>query len=470
MTLHLYDTASKTIKPLVAPPDKPLRMYTCGPTVYNFAHIGNWRTFLFSDVLRRTLHYFGVDVLQVMNLTDVDDKTIRGALEHKMPLKAYTDQYIAAFLEDLQTLNMQVPEQMPRATEFMPFMIELIAGLMDRGAAYAKEGNVFFRIAAFKDYGKLSHICLEHNETGASNRVTADEYEKEHASDFVLWKAYDAARDGDIYWEAPWGKGRPGWHTECSAMAMEILGETIELHVGGVDLVFPHHENEIAQSETMTNKPFALHWAHAEHLMVEGKKMSKSAGNFYTLRDLLDKGYTGPQIRFLLIQSHYRTSHNFTLEGLQAAQNSLDRLSDFIYRLRHLPDIETTAAITLLTEAHNAFDKAIGEDLNTSQALGVLFDFVRNINTLIDDEALGASEGAQVLSLLQTFDRILGVLPLEENAQTMDPALLEALQKRNAARKAKDWETADAMRDWIAQAGYVIEDTPQGARLKPCKK
>ncbi|MCB1073997.1 MAG: cysteine--tRNA ligase, partial [Simkania sp.] len=331
MTLHIYNTESREKEPItLAPHKKEIALYTCGPTVYNFAHIGNFRTYVFEDLFRRTLEFFGLKVKQVMNLTDVDDKTIKGALEKRVSLDEFTQFYKRAFFEDLKTLGIQKAHLYPSAIDYIPQMIAMIQHLIKKGLAYkGKEGSVYFSIRHFPAYGKLSHLCLSELKAGASERVTTDEYEKESIADFVLWKGYDPERDGDIYWESPFGKGRPGWHIECSAMATELLGETIDIHMGGVDNIFPHHENEIAQSEGCSGKMFSRYWVHAEHLIVNGKKMSKSLGNFFTLRDLLDKGYSGTEVRYLLLSTHYRTQLNFTLEGLNAARQSLQRLEDF---------------------------------------------------------------------------------------------------------------------------------------------
>ncbi len=378
-TLTLYNTASRQKESLVPLQDRHVRMYTCGPTVYNFAHIGNFRTYVFEDLLRRAIKFFGFQLTQVMNLTDVDDKTIRGAIANNVSLDDYTQPYKEAFFEDLKALNIEPAEHYPAATDYIPDMIQMIETLLAKGVAYrGGDGSIYYAISKFPRYGCLSHLHLDELQAGASERVASDEYEKEHVADFVLWKHYDPERDGQIYWESPFGPGRPGWHLECSAMAIKILGETIDIHVGGVDNMFPHHENEIAQSEACSGKPFVKLWMHAEHLVVDHKKMSKSLGNFYTLRDLLNKGYTGTQVRYLLLQTHYKTQLNFTFQGLEAAKSALQRLNDFIQRLQEVDTRESGGQMEgLCHKALEEFADALADDLNISSALAVIFDFVR---------------------------------------------------------------------------------------------
>lgn len=469
--MKLFNTETRT-KEEITSPDKKIRMYTCGPTVYNFAHIGNFRTYVFEDLLRRTLKFFGFHVTQVMNITDIDDKTIKGALERHIPLKAYTDPYTEAFFQDLQTLNVEKVEFYPHATDYIPQMIALIQKLMDENIAYrGADGSIYFAITKFTTYGRLSHLKLDELRAGASERVSNDEYDKDHLADFTLWKAYDPERDGAIFWESPFGKGRPGWHIECSAMAMDILGPTIDIHVGGVDNMFPHHENEIAQSEACTHQRFVRYWLHSEHLLVDHKKMSKSLGNFYTLRDLLGRGYTGPQIRYLLLGTHYRTQLNFTFEGLDAAAKSLQRVADFVARLR---DIDSSgvdnAADPFILVAKEKFTLALEDDLNISVALAALFDFIRDINTLCDATQVGRTEAQKILHFLEELDRVLGVLPLKPTTEEIPSDLLALLADRQKARADKDWKKADSCRDALIARGYLIEDTPSGARLKKVVK
>lgn len=446
---------------------KPLKpgvvsLYTCGPTVYNFAHIGNFRTYVFEDLLRRTLEFLGYKVEQAMNLTDVDDKTIRGAIAGKTTLNQFTETYKKAFFEDLKTLNIEPVEHYPAATDYIKPMITMIESLLAKGVAYkGHDGSLYFSIAKFPSYGRLSHLEKQELKEGASERVSADEYDKDNASDFVLWKAYDPERDGDIYWESPFGKGRPGWHLECSAMATSLLGKTIDIHVGGVDNMFPHHENEIAQSEACFGCRFVSYWLHAEHLLVDHKKMSKSLGNFYTLRDLLAKGFTGSEVRYLLLQTHYRTQLNFTLGGLDAARASLQRLHDFVFRLQHVTEAQTTAPLPSFLEA---FEEALADDFNISLALSYLFDFVRDTNSLLDKAALGPPEAAIILEQLRHVDKILGVIFVA--AEEIPAAFQALLEERNRARQNKNWAESDRLRDELLRSGYIIEDTPTGARLK----
>ena len=470
--IQLYNTESRKKEQIVPLDGKTIRMYTCGPTVYNYAHIGNFRTYVFEDLLRRTLKFCGYQVCQAMNITDLDDKTIRGSMEKKISLKAFTAPYTEAFFEDLATLSIERVEYYPKATDYIPEMIVIIEKLMEKGIAYrGEEGNIYFAIDRFPSYGRLSHMHLCDLKVGGSERVSADEYDKENASDFVLWKLCDPSRDGDIYWESPFGKGRPGWHIECSAMAMNLLGASIDIHVGGVDNLFPHHENEIAQSEAYSSCHFVNHWLHAEHLLVDHKKMSKSLGNFYTLRDLLKKGYTGPQVRYMLLHTHYRTQLNFTFEGLDGIVSSLQRLSDFIFRLKSLVQqpIESKENVTALLErAMQSFTSYLADDLNISPALAEIFDLVREIHALADQEKIGKRQAEEVLAFLHKIDQVLAFLPLQEEEEA--PAeLQEILAQRESAREEKNWAAADACRDAIHAKGYVIEDTPQGARLKKRK-
>jgi cysteinyl-tRNA synthetase len=466
--LKLYNTASRQKETLVPIHDRHVRMYTCGPTVYNFAHIGNFRTYVFEDLLRRTIKFFGFKITQVMNLTDVDDKTIRGAIARNISLNAYTQPYKEAFFEDLRTLRIEPAEHYPAATDYIPEMIRMIEILLEKGIAYVGgDGSVYFAIQKFPRYGCLSHLQLGDLQAGASERVASDEYEKENVADFVLWKSYDPERDGQIYWESPFGPGRPGWHLECSAMAMKILGETIDIHVGGIDNMFPHHENEIAQSEACSGKLFVKIWMHAEHLVVDHKKMSKSLGNFYTLRDLLDKGYTGTQVRYLLLQTHYKTQLNFTFQGLEAAKSALQRLNDFIQRLYEIETTQSGGQIEILCQKTlQLFADALADDLNISPALAAVFDFVREINGLCDAGQVSQAEAQRVLEFLKQVDTVLGVLSFEKQEPAIPPELQEAFERRLQARQERNWKLADELRDFIQQRGYVIEDTLHGARLK----
>lgn len=464
--LQLYNTESRVLENVYPGDKEVVRMYTCGPTVYNYAHIGNFRTYVFEDLLRRTIKFFGMKVKQVMNLTDVDDKTLKGAIEGGLSLAEFTAPYKEAFFEDIQTLGIEPVEEYPEATAYIPQMIELIETLITKGVAYTgKDGSIYFAIQKFPSYGRLSHLHLDELQLGASQRI-ADEYDKENASDFVLWKSYDPERDGKIFWESPFGPGRPGWHIECSAMAIALLGPSLDIHAGGVDNMFPHHENEIAQSEACTCERFARIWTHAEHLLVDHKKMSKSAGNFYTLRDLLERGYTGRQVRFALLSTHYRMQLNFTFQVLDAAISALTRFDDFIARLDMISDTGHYGEVDgFLHTAHQKFKAALADDLNISPALAALFDLVRAVNTLCDEGRLGKAEAAMTLNFLRSVDRVLGVL-FTKKEEDIPIELQELLVKRNQARADKNWTLADECRILITERGYLIEDTPGGARLK----
>lgn len=465
-TLHLFDTLLRTEAPILPSDGKTIRLYTCGPTIYDVAHIGNFRTFLFEDLLRRTLLLFGYSVCQVMNLTDVDDKTIRGAMKDGITLQQYTEQYKQAFFEDVATLRIQPAEHYPKATDYIPDMISMIQELERKGAAYRhSDGSIYFSLAAAQDYGKLSHLDLTSLQHGASGRLLSDDYSREGIGDFVLWKAYDPQRDGTVFWDSPWGKGRPGWHLECSVMAKKLLGETIDLHAGGVDLIFPHHENEIAQSETCTGKPFALHWAHAEHLLVDHKKMSKSLGNFYTLRDLLAQGYSPIAIRYFLISNHYRTQLNFTTQGLDAAAASLKRVRDFAERLQGPPssDLPRADFKSTVDQADIRFCTALAHDLHISESLAALFDFIRLGNHLLDTGAMTDGDRNYAQTFLRRVDSVLAILEPEE--EQLPPEVDALLKQRLSARKTKEWATSDALRARIQELGYHVEDLPTGQRV-----
>jgi cysteinyl-tRNA synthetase len=470
--LNFFNTETRSKDRLVPLEGSKVTMYTCGPTVYNYAHIGNYRTYIFEDLLRRTLKFFGFSVEQVMNLTDVDDKTIKGAIQNNVSLDEYTKPFKEAFFKDLKTLGIESAEHYPAATDYIPEMIEMIEKLLEKRVAYkGADGSVYYAIDKFSRYGCLSHLKMDELKSGASERVASDEYEKDNVADFVLWKGYDAERDGSIYWDSPFGKGRPGWHLECSAMAMKILGETIDIHCGGVDNMFPHHENEIAQSEACSGHAFVKHWMHSEHLIVENKKMSKSLGNFYTLRDLLDKGYTGIQVRYMLLQTHYKTQLNFTMEGLEAVKHSLHRLRDFIIRLHEIKGKESTGQVEpVIEKATIAFAKALADDLNISVAFAALFDFVREVNSMIDRGNLGDKDVEKVILLLKKFDQVLSIFDFNPEDEAIPQDLVEALQKRIEARENKNWKQADELRDLIQSRGYIIEDTPTGARLKKTER
>jgi cysteinyl-tRNA synthetase len=460
--LRLYNTLTRVEEEFQPVHPGEVRMYTCGPTVYDYAHIGNFRTFVFEDLLRRYLLYKGYRVIQVMNLTDVDDKTIRGARQAKVSLSEYVRFYAQAFFEDLHTLNIQRAEHYPAATEHIPDMVALISRLLERGYAYQAGGSVYFKVDAFPGYGKLAHLEERQLLAGASGRVDADEYEKEDVRDFALWKGW-TEDDGDVYWETELGKGRPGWHIECSAMSMKYLGTPIDIHAGGVDLIFPHHENEIAQSEAATGQPFVKHWVHCQHLLVNNQKMSKSLGNFYTLRDLLARGYKAKAIRYSLLSAHYRQAQNFTLDGLTAADAAVQRLQDFMANLK-MADGPGVPVERLIAVAKQRFEEGMDDDLNISLGLAAVFEFVREVNRLLAEHRLSQSDAQQVAGAMREFDRVLGLLEADEAA--LDPQVEGLAQEREQARKRRDFATADRLRAQIVALGYVIEDTPQGPRLK----
>ncbi len=463
--IQVFNTLTRRKEPFKPIDEGKVRMYTCGPTVYDYAHVGNFRAFVFEDLLKRWLEYRGLKVTHVMNLTDVDDKTIRGSQRQQTPLKQYTDFYAEAFFEDVAALNIKSADVYPRATEHIAEMVALIKRLTAKGYAYTGEdGSIYYAISKFKDYGKLSKIKVAELKAGA--RVKVDEYAKEEAQDFALWKAW-AVEDGDVFWETELGKGRPGWHIECSAMSMRYLGETFDVHCGGVDNMFPHHENEIAQSEAATGRKFVNYWLHNEHLLVEGRKMAKKFGNFYTLRDLLKKGYDPIAIRFLLLSTHYRQQFNFTFEGLDAAKSAVERLRNFVRRLQDADGKGSGGKIAeLMLRVQEGFGAAMDDDLNVSVALAVLFDFVRDVNGLLDAGVVSGDEAKQVFDLMVGFDGVLGVVGRVEGEAVLPKEAEELIKKREEARKNKDWKTADALRQELRAMGVVVEDTAQGVRWK----
>ena len=440
-------------------------MYTCGPTVYDYAHIGNFRAYVFEDILRRYLQFCGFRVKQVMNLTDVDDKTIQGARLAGISLNEYTRPYKNSFFSDLSTLNIQTAEYYPAATDHIPEMIALIAGLIGKGCAYpAPDGSVYFSISKFPRYGRLAHLDREGLRPGA--RVGQDEYEKENAADFALWKAWQE-NDGDVGWDSPWGKGRPGWHIECSAMSMKYLGESFDLHTGGIDNIFPHHEDEIAQSEAATGRQFVKYWMHCAHLVIDGRKMSKSLGNFYTLRDLIQKGFSGREIRYGLLSAHYRQTLNFTMSALDAARSSLRRLDEFAERLQTFAGSTnaTNGGIPDWVEgALKKFRAAMDEDLNVPVALSAIFDLVHEGNRKMDIAPIPAEEALGALKALAGMDCVLGVLKHDEIKP--ESVVNELAQQRQNARKAKNWAEADRLRKEIEAKGWIVQDAADGFKLK----
>jgi cysteinyl-tRNA synthetase len=468
--LKLFNTLSRSTQDFVPldPAGRRVGLYCCGPTVHDFAHIGNFRTFVFADLVRRYLQFKGFDVRHVMNITDVEDKIIKRVNESHTPLRENTAKYEAAFFEDFDTLGCLRPHETPRATEHMADIIALIQRLVDRGIAYrAADGSVYFSIEKYQAgggrYGQLLNLNFDQMRPG--QRVASDDYAKDAVADFALWKAR-APADGAVFWPSPWGEGRPGWHIECSAMSMNLLGPSFDLHLGGEDLIFPHHEDEIAQSQgaglQTEGRPFVKYWLHGAHLLVEGKKMSKSLGNYFTLRDLLVKGFTGREIRYLLLTAHYRLPFNFTLDGLRAAREALARLDECLAKLR-----ETARGATAAPDENliGQFTAAMDDDLNISAAWGAIFEWVRENNRLLAAGQVTAPKAAAALAAWDKIDVVLGLKRADESAA---PAPLQALlEQRQAARKAKDFKRADAIRDELKRKGWTIEDTPKGARLKP---
>ncbi len=435
-------------------------MYSCGPTVYNYVHIGNLRTFAFQDILRRHLRQCGWKLRHVMNITDVEDKIIAAATAAGVGIGEYTERYVEAFFEDCATLRLERPEVVPPATEHIAEMVDLVRRIDAAGHTYEVGGSTYFRISNFPGYGKLSRLDSRNILAGA--RVDSDEYGKDDARDFVLWKA---SREGEPVWQSPFGPGRPGWHLECSAMAMAYLGETFDIHTGGVDLQFPHHENEIAQSESATGKPFARFWVHAEHLLVDGRKMSKSEGNFYTLRELLDRGHSPEAIRYLLVGTPYRKQLNFTFDGLRGATASIERLRNFARRLEGgFASGDSATATTAAAAAREQFRAALDDDLNTAGALGAVFEYVRAANSAIDARQYGPTNAAEGLALLADFDRIFDVMEPAQTGQLPAADVERMVAARTAARRARDYSRADQIRDSLAERGVVLRDGPAGTQ------
>ena len=470
--IQLHNTLSGKLEPFV--PQKPgeVRMYTCGPTVYDYAHIGNYRTFVFQDILRRFLKLRGFELQHVMNLTDVDDRIIANAAAAGKNIRDYTERFAQAFFDDCKMLSIESPEHWIRATDHIDDMVQLIERLQEKTFTYASEGSIYYRIAKFPNYGKLSKIDLTGIQAGA--RVDNDRYEKESARDFALWKA---PKPGEHFWETAIGPGRPGWHIECSAMAMKYLGETLDIHTGGIDLAFPHHENEIAQSEAATGKPFARYWLHAEHLLVEGEKMSKSLGNFFTLRDLLAKGYKPSALRFALASVPYRKQLNFTFDGLTQARNSVERLRNLADRLQqgNFPAGQPSAMIERISKAHEEFDAGLSDDLNTARALAAVFDLARDANTAMDKGEFRQGDVAATRQFLVTFDKVFAVFE-DDDAQKLralgygspeagprDEEIEKLIAERLAAKKKRDFATADRIRNELADRGIILEDAKDGS-------
>ena len=480
MALQFYNTLSRSLEPFEPLDPGLVRVYACGPTVYRAPHIGNFRTFIFTDILHRYLEWKGYNVRFVMNLTDVEDKIIDAAGKQAVPIRNVTEPQIELFFADLDRVGVRRADAYPRATEYMDEMIGLVQTLIRNGNAYERDGSVYFDISSFPEYGKLARLALVETVAGAGlsarAALDADEYEKEDARDFALWKAAkDVDRNTGAAWQTPWGHGRPGWHIECSAMSMELLGRTFDIHAGGEDLIFPHHEDEIAQSEAATGEPFVRTWLHVTHLKVNGEKMSKSRGNDFTITQLIDKGYTPAAIRMLMLQAHYRKELNFSFEGLDKAKTALRRLIEFHRRLDETPvrpEAPPSALARIASDALHAFEEALDDDLNTPNAFAVLFPFVKDVNAELDRvDAVRKEDLEAARAAIERMDDVLGVIELaSQDAAVLDDDLagwVEALlEKRREARGRRDFATADAIRDELAAAGVVVEDTAAGVRWK----
>ncbi len=473
MSFKLYNTLTRRREDFTPIDPNEVRMYTCGPTVYGYAHIGNFRAYMFEDLLRRYLKFLGYKVTQVMNLTDVDDKTIKNSIAEKKGLNQYTEPFKKAFFDDLETLAIERAEYYPAATDHIDEMVELIKKLIEKGIAYkGEDGTWYFSIARFNGYGKLANMKQEDLRVGV--RISQDEYEKDEARDFALWKAW-TEEDGDVFWETELGKGRPGWHIECSAMSMKYLGNHFDIHTGGIDNMFPHHENEIAQSEAATGEKFVDYWLHCDHLIVEGEKMAKSAGNFFTLRDVIDKGYHPLAVRYLLLTTHYRKKLNFTWEGLKAAASNLQRIWGFV---EMLSDIKNEGPISeniknIVEKSLKDFTESMDNDLNISGAMGHFYDMIRDINRHNDEVGLTIGDRDRILEVLHKMDIVLGfVFPkkdeelpeLDFNGQTL--TIEELIKMRLDAKKQKNFQLADKIRDFIGENGYILEDTREGTKWK----
>ena len=461
--IKFYNTLTKKKEEFMPIEDKIVKMYTCGPTVYDFAHIGNFRAYIFEDLLHRYLEFRGYKVIRVMNITDVDDKTIDGAKKEGISLKEYTDRYLKYFLEDMETLRIKKPDYLPRATEHIKEMVEIIKKLIEKGYAYRKNGSIYYDISKFPDYGKLSGIELKNIKPGA--RVETDEYTKDDVRDFALWKE---GKEEGVWWETEVGKGRPGWHIECSAMSMKYLGETFDIHTGGVDNIFPHHENEIAQSEAATGKKFVNYWLHCAHLLVNNEKMSKSKGNFYTLRDLLQKGYNPVAIRYLLLTTHYRDPLNFTEKSLKAAENTIRNYNGFYSSLSFFKEGKGEDIEKEIEKAKNGFIENLDDDLNISPALASIFNLIKFANKRISEGKFGEKEAEKVKKFLEEVDYVLCIL--EKKDEKIPEEYLELIKEREKARKEKNYKRADEIREYLKNKGIILEDTPYGTIWKKCLK
>lgn len=441
-----------------------VHMYTCGPTVYDYAHIGNFRTYVFIDLLKRYLKFIGYGVVHVMNITDVDDKTIKGANLKGISLKEYTDFYLERFMEDIETLRIEKADYFPRATDHIDEMVKIVKVLLEKGYAYRRGDSIYFRISSFPDYGKLSKIQVSQEKS--YSRIDSDEYEKEFMSDFSLWKG---RKEGEPFWQTEIGEGRPGWHIECSAMSMKYLGETFDIHVGGVDLIFPHHENEIAQSESFSGKKFVNYWIHCNHLIVEGEKMSKSKGNFYTLRDLVSMGWRPIAIRYLLLSTHYRNLLNFTFDGLSQAEQTLQRIENFFLEFESAKTVEVSnpEIKELIEEAEKGFREGMDDDLNISIALSAIFELIRKLNKIIKEKPISAGDKEHIMDFFRKIDSVLAILPSIK--KELPEEIMKMIEEREEARKRKDFAKADRIREELRKIGIILEDTKEGVRWKVLK-
>ncbi len=464
MTLKLFNSLGNKLEEFKPINKNEIGLYTCGPTVYNYAHIGNFRAYVWEDLLKRYLKFKGFKIKHVMNLTDVDDKTIKGAKENNISLSEYTEKYKKAFFEDLNTLNIQPADYYPCATQTIKEMVEIIQKLLDKGFAYKSEDDsIYFSIKKFPEYGKLSGINTRKLKAGI--KISTDEYDKDEVGDFVLWKAWDED-DGTVFWETKLGKGRPGWHIECSPMSSKYLGETFDIHMGGVDNKFPHHENEIAQSECATGKKFVNYWLHCEHLMVEGKKMSKSLGNFYTLRDLLEKNIKPTAIRFTLENTNYRQQLNFTITSVKDNEKTIQGIQNFIDRLKSISiEKEDDSIKILIDKAREGFENSLDDDLNMPLAMSFIFEFQKTINKLIDEESIGKNSANEAIMFMKEINSVIGIIDFNEKFFELTKDQEKLIEKRNQARENKDWVIADKLRDELKVQGIILIDNKDGTTI-----
>ncbi len=466
MALQLYNTLTRKKEPFKPLKGKKIGLYSCGPTVYNYPHIGNYRAYVFADILKRYLIYRGYNVKHIMNITDVDDKTIRDSHKEGVSLKEFTARYEKAFFEDLKALNIMPADKYPKATNHIKEMVAIIKTLLKKGLAYKSEDNsIYYNIGRFRTYGKLANIQVSKLKTGASGRMKKDEYTKEEAQDFALWKSW-TKDDGNVFWNTEVGRGRPGWHIECSAMSMKYLGKTFDIHCGGIDLIFPHHQNEIAQSEGSTGKQFVKYWVHNEWLLVNGQKMSKSLGNFYTLRDVLAKGYSPIAVRYLLLSTHYRQQLNFTFEGVDAAKAAVERLNELIRKLRDIDQSSKSVLVKReIAAAAAAFEKAMDDDINISEALAAIFEFAKNMNHHIDNNTIDRKSASAAIEFLEKVDSVLGVMNFAKE-EKLHTEIKKLIDEREKLRKAGKFAEADKIRAQLHAKGIQLDDTAEGTKWK----